>query len=132
MLCIGPGDDGAWGYQSCTENLHQFGARGPIRDYTFAVASIASICAKVFNGTSVLDSTALATRYGGYKLADVPGVVSNVIWSNGVLLHCHCICLFYLCLLHHTQPQQLPPQYPPSKFPLNRACGTASARAHAH
>ena len=93
MLCIGPGDDGAWGYQSCTENLHQFGARGPIRDYTFAVASIASICAKVFNGTSVLDSTALATRYGGYKLADVPGVVSNVIWSNGVLLHCHCICL---------------------------------------
>ena len=30
----GPGDDSAWGYQSCTENLHQFSARGPIRSYT--------------------------------------------------------------------------------------------------
>ena len=30
----GPGDDSAWGFQSCTENLHQFSARGPIRSYT--------------------------------------------------------------------------------------------------
>ena len=35
----GPGDDSAWGWQSCTENLHQFSARGPVRSYTCALSS---------------------------------------------------------------------------------------------
>jgi|EP01043_Picozoa_sp_COSAG02_P043387 pimeloyl-ACP methyl ester carboxylesterase len=35
----GPGDDTAWGWQSCTENLHQFSARGAVRSYTCATDS---------------------------------------------------------------------------------------------
>lgn len=83
----GPGDDSAWGWQSCTENLHQFSARGPVRSYTFDLEKSAKKpCGKVFNDTAVLDPMALTHRYGGFQLADGNGVgVNHLIWSNGLL-----------------------------------------------
>jgi len=83
----GPGDDSAWGWQSCTENLHQFSARGAVRSYSFDLQqSAAKPCRAVFNGSAVLRPMALTHRYGGYKLADGAGVgVNHVIWSNGLL-----------------------------------------------
>jgi|EP01047_Picozoa_sp_COSAG01_P052951 hypothetical protein len=49
----GPGDDSNWGWQSCTENLHQFSMRGPIRKYTFDLhKSALEPCARVFNGAA--------------------------------------------------------------------------------
>ena len=71
--------------QSCTENLHQFSARG-LRNYTFdwQKAGI-DTCNRVFNSTVTPDPRALARRYGGYKIGDGVAGVTNMIWSNGQL-----------------------------------------------
>ena len=83
----GPGDDSNWGWQSCTENLHQFSARGPIRSYTFDLQrSAIGPCQKIFNGSAILQPEELTRRYGGYKLGDGAGIgVNHLIWSNGLL-----------------------------------------------
>mmetsp|Transcript_11218 Transcript_11218/g.27581 ORF Transcript_11218/g.27581 Transcript_11218/m.27581 type:complete len:484 (-) Transcript_11218:288-1739(-) len=80
----GPGP-GSWGWQSCTENLHQFSARG-IRSYTFSLEdSAGKPCAQLFNDTANLNTTRLTQMYGGYKLGDGLAGISNIIWSNGAL-----------------------------------------------
>ena len=77
----GPGPD-SWGWQSCTENLHQFSARG-IRSYNFDIeADAVKPCERLFNGTAILNTSKLTDLYGGYAL---PGRVSNIIFSNGAL-----------------------------------------------
>jgi hypothetical protein len=83
----GPGDDGNWGWQSCTENLHHFSMRGPIRSYKFDLqTSAVAPCTRIFNGSAVLQTMELSHRYGGYKLADDDGIgVNHLIWSNGLL-----------------------------------------------
>jgi len=81
----GPGPN-SWGWQSCTENLHQFSARG-VRNYSFSLADSAEKpCSRIFNGRAVLNTTRLTQLYGGFKLGDgLIANVSNIIWSNGAL-----------------------------------------------
>jgi len=82
----GPGP-GNWGWQSCTENLHQFSSRG-VRNFTFNLQTNAiDVCNAAFNQSVSPDTTALTRQYGGYALAygDVSSGVSNLIWSNGGL-----------------------------------------------
>jgi len=80
----GPGLD-SWGYQSCTETLHQFGSRSPIRRYEFSFEAQESYCLRIFNHTVQPDTSALTRRFGGYKLGDGLTAASNIIWSNGGL-----------------------------------------------
>lgn len=79
----GPGP-GAWGWQSCTETLHCFSARG-LRNYTFNYSVSADICASVYDGTVSPDTASLAIQFGGYGLADGSAGVKNIIWSQGTL-----------------------------------------------
>eukprot|EP00615_Pteridomonas_danica_P000926 CAMPEP_0114356294 /NCGR_PEP_ID=MMETSP0101-20121206/20855_1 /TAXON_ID=38822 ORGANISM="Pteridomonas danica, Strain PT" /NCGR_SAMPLE_ID=MMETSP0101 /ASSEMBLY_ACC=CAM_ASM_000211 /LENGTH=549 /DNA_ID=CAMNT_0001498657 /DNA_START=28 /DNA_END=1677 /DNA_ORIENTATION=+ len=87
----GPGPD-SWGWQSCTENLHTFSARG-IRNYTFNMETSANQpCADIFGNDASTgqplvqpDTSLLTRRYGGYKIGDGLTGVSNLIWSNGLL-----------------------------------------------
>ena len=78
----GPGGIDSWSWQSCTENLHQFSARG-IRTYVFNMEKDAvDPCKALFNGSAVLNTSKLTYLYGGYKL---PERVTNIIFSNGLL-----------------------------------------------
>eukprot|EP00658_Telonema_sp_P-2_P053588 TRINITY_DN4216_c0_g1_i4.p1 TRINITY_DN4216_c0_g1~~TRINITY_DN4216_c0_g1_i4.p1 ORF type:complete len:235 (-),score=37.09 TRINITY_DN4216_c0_g1_i4:385-1089(-) len=79
----GPGP-GAWGFQSCTETLHQFSAH-TLRAYDWTYNSSASICGSVYNGTVQPDRTKIAREFGGYSLADGSAGVSHLIWSQGTL-----------------------------------------------
>jgi len=83
-----PGDGpgvGNWGYQSCTETLHQFSSRG-VRDYTFDMQTTAlDLCQKYWGDNVYPDTHAFAKRFGGWKLGDGLTGVSNLIWSNGLL-----------------------------------------------
>lgn len=80
----GPGSD-SWGYQSCTETLHGFSARG-FRNYTFSYeVSGVETCKRLYNGTVRPDMDSLTRRYGGYKLGDGLAGITNIIWSNGLL-----------------------------------------------
>eukprot|EP00729_Bicosta_minor_P019693 gene19693-2216_t len=80
----GPGPD-SWGWQSCTENLHQFSGR-TFRDYKFDINNDAvNPCSKFWNATNKLNTDALTGLYGGYKLGDGKTNASNIIWSNGLL-----------------------------------------------
>ena len=80
----GPGPD-SWGWQSCTENLHQFSGR-TFRDYTFDLdVDAVTPCNKFWNSTNTLNTNALTDLYGGYKLGDGKTNASNIIWSNGLL-----------------------------------------------
>ena len=69
------------GYQSCTQTLHKFSARG-IRSYAFSLEKIDAYCSSLFD--IMPDTSHLSQVYGGYELAD-GNAVSNVIWSNGLL-----------------------------------------------
>uniref|UniRef100_A0A7S2STF0 Prolylcarboxypeptidase n=2 Tax=Rhizochromulina marina TaxID=1034831 RepID=A0A7S2STF0_9STRA len=82
----GPGP-GNWGYQSCTETLHEFSTREDgVRNYTFDyVASGVHPCNALFNSTVTPDTAALTRRFGGYKIGDGEAGVTNMIWSNGRL-----------------------------------------------
>ncbi|CAE7521255.1 PRCP [Symbiodinium microadriaticum] len=81
-----PGDGpglGAWGYQSCTETLHEFSSRG-IREYNFDFKSSAQVpCADLYGVYP--DVNVLTARYGGFNIGDGKSDVTNVIWSNGAL-----------------------------------------------
>ncbi|CAM9481871.1 unnamed protein product, partial [Ectocarpus fasciculatus] len=81
-----PGDGpglGAWGYQSCTETLHQFSSRG-IRDYQFDMQQSAlDPCNEIWQVAP--DTKAFKLRYGGYDLGDGKTEITNIIWSNGLL-----------------------------------------------
>ncbi|KAH8085517.1 dipeptidyl-peptidase [Aureococcus anophagefferens] len=76
----GPGPD-SWGYQSCTENLHEFSSKSKVRDYTFDFEAQASLCGSLFDDTTP-DPRRLTALYGGYE---IPAKVTNVIFSNGLL-----------------------------------------------
>jgi len=80
----GPGSD-SWGYQSCTETLHQFSSVGAIRNYSFSFKGQSNYCQKIFNHTVSPNPNALTDRFGGYKLGDGKLNVSQLIWSNGGL-----------------------------------------------
>lgn len=78
----GPGP-GSWGYQSCTETLHQFSGRG-LRNFSFDLTECGvEPCASLFNGSVTPDTQALTRRYGGYAIGDGAAGVTNLIWSNG-------------------------------------------------
>lgn len=72
----------SWGYQSCTETLHEFSSRG-IRDYVFDFNRSTAPCGELYQVTP--DTNALTARYGGYNLGDGYTEISNIIWSNGRL-----------------------------------------------
>ena len=76
----GPGPD-SWGYQSCTENLHEFSSDSKVRTYAFDLAAQTSLCESLFDDTAP-DPTRLTELYGGYE---IPAKVTNVIFSNGLL-----------------------------------------------
>lgn len=72
-------------YQSCTENLHEFSARG-VRNYTFDWEQSAVIpCNTYFNNTVTPNPSALTDTYGGYAIGDGTAGVTHLIWSNGGL-----------------------------------------------
>ena len=75
----GPGPD-AWGYQSCTQTLHQFSSESLVRDYVFDLKAQNARCESLFG--VVPNTTELSARYGGY---DLPKTATNLIWSNGLL-----------------------------------------------
>eukprot|EP00656_Telonema_subtile_P050392 TRINITY_DN6512_c0_g1_i4.p1 TRINITY_DN6512_c0_g1~~TRINITY_DN6512_c0_g1_i4.p1 ORF type:complete len:207 (+),score=46.29 TRINITY_DN6512_c0_g1_i4:113-733(+) len=77
----GPGP-GAWGYQSCTEALHPFSARG-LRNYTFSYEASAVLCNDLYGLKP--DLYKIVEQFGGYQLADGSAGVSHLIWSQGTL-----------------------------------------------
>lgn len=77
----GPWPNAPWGYQSCTETLHQFSARG-VRNFTFDLENEVSLCRRYY-GVSPRP-TSLAEEFGGYDVAAINGNV-NLIFSNGLL-----------------------------------------------
>eukprot|EP00933_Yihiella_yeosuensis_P046587 TRINITY_DN4215_c0_g1_i1.p1 TRINITY_DN4215_c0_g1~~TRINITY_DN4215_c0_g1_i1.p1 ORF type:complete len:511 (-),score=94.91 TRINITY_DN4215_c0_g1_i1:165-1697(-) len=82
-----PGDGpglGSWGWQSCTETLHEFSAR-TIRNYSFNYESSAKLCSDLYGASVTPDVTALAQKFGGYALAEGTAGVKNIIWSHGTL-----------------------------------------------
>lgn len=79
----GPGPD-SWGYQSCTETLHSFSARG-FRSYNFSFEGSVALCAQLFNHTVKPETDKLAVEFGGYGLAEGTAGVRNLIWSHGTL-----------------------------------------------
>jgi len=74
--------DTAWGYQSCTETLHQFSARG-VRNFTFEMAPVAAVCSDVFGAE--VDTVWPDVQYGGYSIMDGLSTASNIIFSQGLL-----------------------------------------------
>ena len=87
----GPGA-GPWGWQSCTETLHQFSSHGReaggIRKYDFDFqTSAVDVCDDYWGAEYGVtpNPNAFAMRYGGYKLGDGKVDVSNIIWSTGGL-----------------------------------------------
>jgi lysosomal Pro-X carboxypeptidase len=72
----------SWGYQSCTETLHEFSSRG-IRDYVFDFARSTAPCGELYQVAP--DTNVLTARYGGYNLGDGNTEITNIIWSNGLL-----------------------------------------------
>lgn len=79
----GPGP-GAWGWQSCTETLHGFSARG-LRTYTFNYTASAEQCASLYGAGVSPNLTALARQFGGYALANGSSGTTRIIWSQGTL-----------------------------------------------
>ena len=84
----GPGPD-AWGYQSCTETLHEFSSRAPpegLRAFAFDLNTTGvQACGQLFDGLVTPDTGYLARRFGGYLLGDGLAAVTNIVWSNGLL-----------------------------------------------
>ncbi|KAJ8603273.1 hypothetical protein CTAYLR_006955 [Chrysophaeum taylorii] len=75
----GPGP-GSWGYQSCTQTLHQFDSSTRIREYVFSLATQDETCTNLYGLAP--NTTALTDIYGGYAL---PNTLSRVFFSNGLL-----------------------------------------------
>jgi len=79
----GPAPDDAWGYQSCTETLHNFSTpSGAWRRYSFDLGAISRLCASYYGVTP--DMHRLERWSGGYAIAE-RNLTSNLIWSNGKL-----------------------------------------------
>jgi len=72
----GPGA-GAWGFQSCTETLHEFSSATPVRRYAFNLTAQSELCRKLYGVTP--DPTYLTKRFGGYE---IPNKVTNVFFSR--------------------------------------------------
>lgn len=82
----GPASWGPWGYQSCTETLHQFSsvtsAHG-FRDFTFSYDDAAQACQRYYQ---VQPNPRWAEqRWGGFHIGDGATGVTHLIWSNGGL-----------------------------------------------
>ena len=78
-----PGDGpgvGSWGFQSCTETLHEFSSATPVRRYAFNLTEQTELCRKLYGVAP--DPTYLTRRFGGYA---IPGRVTNVFFSSGGL-----------------------------------------------
>uniref|UniRef100_A0A7S2NMJ1 Uncharacterized protein n=1 Tax=Haptolina brevifila TaxID=156173 RepID=A0A7S2NMJ1_9EUKA len=76
----GPDPSSSWGYQSCTETLHQFSTLpGSWRSYNFSLPSVSELCQTYYGVTP--RTTWLELWSGGYEIGGVGG--SNIIWSNG-------------------------------------------------
>eukprot|EP00404_Azadinium_spinosum_P056749 CAMPEP_0180785086 /NCGR_PEP_ID=MMETSP1038_2-20121128/49983_1 /TAXON_ID=632150 /ORGANISM="Azadinium spinosum, Strain 3D9" /LENGTH=180 /DNA_ID=CAMNT_0022821925 /DNA_START=87 /DNA_END=625 /DNA_ORIENTATION=+ len=82
----GPSSDppDPWGWQSCTETLHQFSAHG-IRNFTFSLDRAIEQCKGLYGAGVRPDTAALARMYGGFALANGSAGVRNLIWSHGTL-----------------------------------------------
>lgn len=78
----GPAAWGSWSYQSCTETLHQFSARG-LRTFNFSFDVATEECKKYF-GVAPRPNWS-ETHFGGYAIGDGKTGLSNVIFSNGLL-----------------------------------------------
>ena len=77
----GPDAQSAWGYQSCTETLHQFSTpAGGWRSYDFDGAALAALCEKWYGVAP--RAGWFETWTGGYEIAE-KNLTSNLIWSNG-------------------------------------------------
>jgi lysosomal Pro-X carboxypeptidase len=83
----GPASWGSWGYQSCTETLHQFSSHGypdGLRKFDFNMSDSQSQCAKFFETSIDPEWSELA--YGGFDITDLPSsALSNTILSHGLL-----------------------------------------------
>ena len=80
----GLGDLGdGWGYQSCTENLHEFSGRG-VRDFTLNMTVVNDVCNQHY-GVNPRPAW-YHTQFGGYNINTVQhSLITNVIFSNGLL-----------------------------------------------
>ena len=77
----GPWPANSWGYQSCTETLHQFSTPpGSWRNFTFDLGKANADCAEWYGVTPRPAWT--ESHFGGFALADT---ATNLIWSNGLL-----------------------------------------------
>ena len=74
--------DTAWGYQSCSETLHQFSGRG-VRNFTFEMQPVIQVCREVFNVQP--DTVWPDVHFGGYDIMDGRTGASNIIFSQGLL-----------------------------------------------
>ena len=76
----------AWGYQSCTEALHEFSSRGRedggIRefDYGAEIGGLTQLCEQLYDVAP--NTEVLTERYGGF---DIAKSTSNTIFSVGLL-----------------------------------------------
>ena len=78
----GPPSWGSWSYQSCTETLHQFSARG-LRNFTFSMQAANEACEKYYGVVPRPAWTEM--HFGGYAIGDGLTGASNIIFSNGLL-----------------------------------------------
>lgn len=82
----GPASWGPWGYQSCTETLHQFSSAKNghgFRDFNFDMEAAAQTCEQLY---SVRPNPVWAEqRWGGFHIGDGETGVTHLIWSNGGL-----------------------------------------------
>jgi lysosomal Pro-X carboxypeptidase len=83
----GPASWGPWGYQSCTETLHQFSSSVTtghgFRDFDFSLGSASQTCQQLYQ---VQPNPRWAEqRWGGFHIGDGHTGVTNLIWSNGGL-----------------------------------------------
>jgi len=82
----GPASWGPWGYQSCTETLHQFSSSASghgFRNFTFSTDAAASTCQNLYK---VQPNPRWAEqRWGGFHIGDGHTGVNHLIWSNGGL-----------------------------------------------
>ena len=79
---LGAGPTDSWGYQSCTENLHEFSGRG-FRSFTFELEKVNEVCMAQYG--VVPRPGWPRVQYGGYEINSKHSTITNVIWSNGLL-----------------------------------------------
>mmetsp|Transcript_4026 Transcript_4026/g.7734 ORF Transcript_4026/g.7734 Transcript_4026/m.7734 type:complete len:506 (+) Transcript_4026:36-1553(+) len=88
----GPGISSSWGFQSCSETLHSFSARG-FRRYNFDLANSTALCQSLYpnNPRAVPNLHAITDTFGSpYAMAEgrptsKGKTVTRLIWSQGTL-----------------------------------------------